>query len=77
MLRAMSGKDAGLRIRIDKQLRDEFQAACAAENRAASDVLREFMRSFADRRVGGKQASLFTTTDSGTAGAGSGKKKDK
>lgn len=55
----MSNKDVGLRIRVEKELREAFQGACAAENMAASDVLREFMRSYADRHVGGKQASLF------------------
>jgi hypothetical protein len=58
----MAGKSAGLRIRIEKDLREAFQAACLAENRVASDVLREFMRSFADRRCNGKQANLFATT---------------
>jgi hypothetical protein len=57
----MTGKNAGLRIRIEKDLREEFQAACLVENRVASDVLREFMRSFADRRLNGKQTSLFAT----------------
>jgi hypothetical protein len=56
----MAGKDVGLRIRVEKQLREDFQAACAAEDRAASDVLREFMRSFADRSMNGRQPSLFT-----------------
>ena len=60
----MAGKSAGLRIRIEKDLREAFQAACRAENRAASDVLREFMRSFADRRFNGKQASLFAAAAS-------------
>ena len=56
----MAGKDVGLRIRVEKRLREDFQAACAAEDRAASDVLREFMRSFADRSRNGRQPSLFT-----------------
>jgi len=56
----MAAKNVGLRIRIDRELRDAFQAACLAENRPASDVLREFMRSFADRSFNGRQQSLFT-----------------
>jgi hypothetical protein len=55
----MAGKDAGLRIRVEKDLREAFQAACLAENRAASEVLREYMRTFADRRLNGMQPSLF------------------
>ena len=57
----MSSKDVGIRIRVEKELREEFQGACCAENRQASDVLREFMRSFADRYSGGMQPSLFVT----------------
>jgi len=56
----MTTKDAGLRIRVERELRDAFHAACAAENRDASEVLRQFMRSFADQRQGGLQASLFS-----------------
>lgn len=55
----MSSKDVGIRIRVEKELREAFQGACVAENRQASDVLREFMRVFADRNVGGMQSSLF------------------
>lgn len=57
----MSPKDVGIRIRVEKELREAFQGACLAENRHASDVLREFMRSFADRYNGGVQSSLFIT----------------
>ena len=55
----MAMKDAGLRIRVERDLREAFRSACAAENRDASEVLREFMRSFADQRQAGKQTSLF------------------
>jgi len=57
----MSPKDVGIRIRVEKELRDAFQGACVSENRHASDVLREFMRSFAERNGGGKQSSLFAS----------------
>lgn len=55
----MSSKDVGIRIRVEKELRDSFQEACMAESRKASDLLREFMRSFADQYGNGKQAKLF------------------
>lgn len=55
----MTMKDAGLRVRVERELRDAFRSACAAENRAASEVLREFMRSFAEQQRAGKQRSLF------------------
>ena len=57
--RGMAMKDAGLRIRVERELRDAFRGACAAENRDASEVLREFMRSFSEQRHAGKQTSLF------------------
>ncbi|MFC3706273.1 hypothetical protein ACFOOL_16105 [Devosia honganensis] len=40
----MIKKDAGMRIRVDRQLRAQFVAACQEENRPAAQVLREFMR---------------------------------
>ena len=55
----MATKDAGLRIRVERELRDAFGSACAAENRDASEVLREFMRTFAEQHQAGKQPSLF------------------
>lgn len=55
----MSTKDAGLRIRVERDLREAFVAACLADNRKASDVLREFMGVYANKSAGGKQTSLF------------------
>ena len=43
---AMSRKEAGLRIRVERELRDEFLAACHRRDRPAAQVLREFMRSY-------------------------------
>ncbi|QDJ48243.1 hypothetical protein CBR71_21800 [Bordetella hinzii] len=55
----MSSKDVGLRIRVERELRKAFQGACLAENRSASEVLREFMQAFADRHQGGSQPDMF------------------
>ena len=55
----MSTKDAGMRIRVEKDLRETFVQACRAQDRAASDVLRDFMRSFTEKQQRG-QGSLFT-----------------
>lgn len=49
----MSGKDAGLRSRVEKELREAFQGACVAENRGATEVLRAFCR----------RSSVSATTD--------------
>ena len=55
----MSSKDVGLRIRLEKELREAFQVACALENRGASEVLRAFMQAFVDQRHGGLQPDMF------------------
>ncbi|CUX79969.1 hypothetical protein Ga0058931_0667 [Roseibaca calidilacus] len=43
-------KDAGLRIRIDRDLREQFLKACQAEDKPAAQVLREFMRAYVAAR---------------------------
>ena len=45
----MSKKDVGLRIRIDKELRQAFVEACRIQDMPASEVLREFMRQYAEQ----------------------------
>ena len=61
-LSAMSGKDSGFRIRVERELREKFLAACREQDRPAAQVLREFMRSFVtdtdqpnERREGGRR----------------------
>lgn len=54
----MSIKDSGMRIRVEKELREAFVQACRAQDRHASDVLRDFMRAFTEKRLQG-QADLF------------------
>ena len=58
----MSSKDVGLRIRVGRELREAFQGACMAENRKASEVLREFMQAFADKHQGGLQPDMFAAS---------------
>lgn len=57
----MSLKDSGMRIRVEKELRDAFVQACRAQDRPAADVLRDFMRSFTEKQLQG-QAELFAGT---------------
>lgn len=52
-------KDAAIRIRVERVLHASFKAACQAGNRQASDVLREFMETYAERHQAG-QSELFT-----------------
>lgn len=40
------GKDAGFRIRVERDLRDEFVDACRAHDRPAAQVIRDFMRQY-------------------------------
>lgn len=42
----MKTKDAGLRIRIDRELREAFVVACRAHDKPAAQVLREFMQDY-------------------------------
>ena len=39
-------KDVGLRIRIQRRLREEFLKVCQAQDKSAAQVLREFMRNY-------------------------------
>ena len=42
----MMGKDAGFRIRVERDLRDKFIEVCRAQDRPAAQVIREFMRHY-------------------------------
>ena len=39
-------KNAGLRIRVEKELRDKFLGLCHDQDKPAAQVLREFMRRY-------------------------------
>ena len=39
-------KDAGLRIRVQRDLREQFVEVCRAQDKPAAQVLREFMREY-------------------------------
>jgi len=54
----MNTKDAGMRIRVERELRDAFVQACQAQGLVASEVLRDFMRAFAAKHST-EQAQLF------------------
>ena len=55
---AMALKDSGMRIRVEKDLREAFVRACRLQDRHAADVLRNFMRTFTEKQLQG-QAGLF------------------
>ena len=54
----MGSKDAGMRIRVERELRDAFVAACQSQGLVAAEVLRDFMRGFAAKHPA-EQAALF------------------
>jgi len=39
-------KDVGLRIRVQRKLREQFLEACRLQDKPAAQVLREFMRTY-------------------------------
>ena len=47
--RSMTIKDLGLRIRVERELREGFLDACRAAHVPAAQVLRSFMREFVDK----------------------------
>lgn len=42
-------KDAGMRIRVEQDLREKFIAACQTQHTPAAQVLRQFMRGYVDQ----------------------------
>lgn len=57
----MSLKNSGMHIRVEKELRAAFVQACRAQDLHASDVLRDFMRTFTERQLPG-QTNLFAAS---------------
>lgn len=57
---ALVTKDAGLRLRVEKALRQQFVDACRADGRTAAEVMREFMRTYVAERRMSAQADLFS-----------------
>lgn len=39
-------KDVGFRIRIDRDLREQFLKVCRAQDKPAAQVIRDFMRAY-------------------------------
>ena len=42
-------KDAGMRIRVEQDLREEFIAVCQTQHTPAAQVLRQFMRGYVEQ----------------------------
>jgi hypothetical protein len=52
-------KDVGLRLRVEKELRQDFVEACRASGKPAAQVLREFMRDYVRKERVMLQRPLF------------------
>ena len=42
-------KDAGMRIRVEQELREDFISACQTQHTPAAQVLRQFMRGYVEQ----------------------------
>ena len=51
----MPMKDSGLRIRVQRDLREQFLEVCRSQDRPAAQVLREFMRDYVERHLHGSK----------------------
>lgn len=58
---ALKTKDAGLRLRVERDLRNQFVELCRAEGRPAAQVLRDFMRQYVAGTHPFNQQDLFAT----------------
>lgn len=58
-------KNVGMRLRLERELRQEFLEMCRADGQPAAQVLRAFMRDYVQRKRGAVQGELFGTSDSG------------
>ena len=43
-------KDSGLRIRVQRDLRERFLEVCRTQDKPAAQVIREFMRDYVEHR---------------------------
>jgi len=65
MVTLLPMKDVGLRIRVQRELRESFLEACKAEDKPAAQVIREFMRAYVEkhRRVMGANADAASESE--------------
>lgn len=56
-------KDVGLRIRVQRELREQFLEACRAQDKPAAQVLREFMRKYVLEHADIRSDGEATETD--------------
>lgn len=59
----MAAKDSGLRVRVERPLREAFVNACRRDDKPAAQVIREFMRSYVARYNSAADASSDAKRD--------------
>ncbi len=67
---AMAAKDSGLRIRVERPLREAFVAACRKDDKPAAQVIREFMRGYVARHTPDSDAAVNAKWDRQPARSG-------
>jgi len=55
----MDRKNVALKIRVPRELREEFLDACRHADSSAAEVLRDFMHNYIESRQHGRQQSLL------------------
>ena len=58
-------KDAGMRIRVEPELREAFVSACRGQDLPAAQVLRGFMKEYVRKCQGSKRAAPTTAKTEG------------
>lgn len=61
-------KDSGLRIRVEKDLRERFLALCKKQDRPAAQIIREFMRDYLAKHEANDAAPQSKPTKKGPHG---------
>jgi hypothetical protein len=59
-------KDAGMRIRVEPELREAFVSACREQDLPAAQVLRGFMKEYVRKYQGSKRATPTTAKTEGS-----------
>jgi hypothetical protein len=58
-------KEAGMRIRIEPVLRDQFMAVCRSQDLPAAQVIRSFIKGYVHASLGSTTASVKPVDQSG------------
>ena len=56
-------KDVGFRIRIDRELREQFLGVCRAQDKPAAQVIRDFMRAYVRDMEHGGEAEVAANNE--------------